>query len=376
MNEWQAAAEKALTALWGVDVSCTITDTFRDKGRNRVYRLAVTGGPVTSVILKACLGDEENPYVLGDDAPWRAFRRFCNEWTGCAMLAPLGLGPTAYTGDAERGFYVMEDLGAGETLADKLTGDDPVAATAALLAYAHTLGELHAATQGQEAHWNELRRARGGTIFPEADSWRNEGAGFRGVCERHGLMLPTGFDADLMRISDAVDHPGDYRVFTPADCCPDNHYLRDDRVIFFDCEGATIRHALLDTAYFLAPFPTCWCTSRLPDGMPERLLTTYCQHFTGGPDFDEQLTLALAAWVLPTLTWKRAGDWEKEDHKWGLVTLRQRHLYRLENLLARPNLTTLLPCLAGVTEKLYGVLKARWTDLEPIPLYSAFRRER
>jgi hypothetical protein len=30
-----------------------------------------------------------------------------------------------------------------------------------------------------------------------------------------------------MRISDAVDNPGD-TVFTPADCRPDNHYLRDD----------------------------------------------------------------------------------------------------------------------------------------------------
>ncbi len=78
MNEWQVAAQDALGALWGPGVSCTITDTLRDKGRNRVYRLAVTGGPVATVILKASLGDEKNPYVVGDDAPWRAFRRFCN----------------------------------------------------------------------------------------------------------------------------------------------------------------------------------------------------------------------------------------------------------------------------------------------------------
>jgi hypothetical protein len=173
----------------------------------------------------------------------------------------------------------------------------------------------------------------------------------------------------------AYDGPGlRPDAFTPADCCPDNHHLRDERVIFFDCEGATMRHALLDAAYFVAPFPTCWCTSRLPDGLPERLLAVYREHFPGPPDFDEQLTLALAAWVVQTLTWKWAGDWEKDDHKWGLVTLRQRHLHRLENLLARANLAALLPRLAEVARELYGILKARWVDLEPMPLYPAFTR--
>src|SRR5580700_33013 len=106
MNPWQTAAEKALTSLWGTDVSCTTTDTLRDEGRNRVYRLAVTGGPVASVILKASVGDEKNPYTLGDDLPGRPFRRFCSEWAGCAMLGPLGFGPTAYAGDSEHGFYL------------------------------------------------------------------------------------------------------------------------------------------------------------------------------------------------------------------------------------------------------------------------------
>lgn len=58
---------------------------------------------------------------------------------------------------------------------------------------------------------------------------------------------------------------------------------------------------------------------------------------------------------------------------WGLVTLRQRHLHRLENLLTRPNLTSLLPSVAQVAEELYGILKTRWADLEPMPLYPAFQ---
>ena len=146
-------------------------------------------------------------------------------------------------------------------------------------------------------------------------------------------------------------------------------------MIFFDCEGARMRHALLDAAYLLAPFPTCWCMSRLPSGLPERLLAAYREYFPGGDDSDEQLTLVLAGWVMLTLTWDWAGKWEEEDHTWGLVTLRQRHLHRLENLLARPNLPTILPSVAQVAQSLHGILKARWADLEPMPLYPAFRGE-
>ena len=375
-EKWQSAAQQALQALWGEAITCTITDTFREQGRNRVYRLAVENGPMASVILKASLGDDENPYVVGDDAPRSAFGRFCNEWAGCGMLGPLGLGPVAYTGDPERGFYLMEDLGAdAQSLADRLTSDNSKGAEEALFAYARSLGELHVATQGSAAQWDELRQARGGaaTKPPVPGEFLSEVAKFGEIAEHHGILLPIRFATELARISAAVESPGDYLAFSPTDCCPDNHALRGERVVFFDCEGARMRHALLDAAYLLAPFPTCWCTSKLPEGLPERLIAAYREHFPGGDDFEEQLTLILAGWVLLTLTWKWAGNWEEEDHTWGLVTLRQRHLHRLKNLLARPNLVALLPGIALVAEELYGILKTRWADLGPMPLYPAFK---
>jgi hypothetical protein len=375
-NGWQTMAQQALQKLWGEKVTCTITDELRTEGRNRVYRMTVTDAPVSSLIFKASLGDENNPYVVGNDTPWSAFSRFCNEWAGCEMLSPLGLGPIAYTGNIEDGFYLMEDLGQGESLADRLTGRDPKATTAALFAYARSLGELHAATQHQDARWLELRQKLGGTAALRAisDSWQKDVSAFSALCERHEVGLPTGFDLEMARIGNILEQPGKYLVFSPTDCCPDNHYLRGERVIFFDCEGATTRHALLDVAYLLAPFPTCWCTSRLPAGLAEHLIAAYQEYFPGGADFDEQLTLALASWTISTLTWDWAGNWEEQDHTWGLVTLRQRHLHRLENLLARENLKGLLPSLNEVTQGLHGVLKSRWTDLEPMPLYTAFQR--
>ena len=85
-NEWLAAAAETLGALWGAAVSCAIDKTLRDRGRSRVWRLAVTGGPVESVILKASVGDEAQPYAVGDPTLEGAFRRLCNEWAGAAML--------------------------------------------------------------------------------------------------------------------------------------------------------------------------------------------------------------------------------------------------------------------------------------------------
>ena len=239
---WQAAAERALQALWGKQLTCTITDTFREQGRNRVYRLAVENGPVASVILKASLGDDENPYVVGDDAPRSAFARFCNEWAGCGMLGPLGLGPVAYTGDPERGFYLMEDLGAdAQSLADRLTGNSPSAAEEALFAYARSLGALHTATQGSAAQWDAQRTTRGGAATKPTSpgEFQSEVAKFGEIAERHGIVLPESFAAELARIGDAVDNSGNYLAFSPTDCCPDNHVLRGGARRFLRLRGRT-----------------------------------------------------------------------------------------------------------------------------------------
>ncbi|NJK45968.1 MAG: hypothetical protein HC933_18425 [Pleurocapsa sp. SU_196_0] len=371
--DWQSLAQALLTNLWGQGVTCTVKDALRDEGRNRVYRLELRGAPVATVILKASLGDEEQPYIVGDDAPWRPFSRFCNEWAGCDMLAPLGLGPKVYAGSLEHGFYLMEDLEGGESLADRLTGNDPVATTAALLAYARSLGALHAATRQQAARWLEVRgKLSPHTTLQPDTGFQGDASAFKSMCERYGIIPSNGFDVEIRRIEAVLLEPGAYLAFSPTDCCPDNHFLRGDRVVFFDCEGATMRHALLDVTYLLAPFPTCWCTSRLPRDLTPRLLEAYREQFVGESDFETQLTLVLATWIVRTLTWKWAGDWEVQDHQWGLVSLRQRHLHRLENLLARDNLETLLPEFARVVSELRQTLRSSWTDVQEMPLYPAY----
>ncbi len=292
------------------------------------------------------------------------------------MLEPLGLGPRVYAADIARGFCLLEDLGEGETLAERLIAEDPTAATSALFAYARSLGDLHAATSGNAARWSALlaeRGSEGGDVGPTAIPWRQAELDLPAFCSDLGIAPPPGLTADTLAIRSALDQPGDYLAFTPADCCPDNNLLRGERVVFFDCESAAMRHALLDACYFLAPFPTCWCAAALPDGLPQRLLAAYQERFAGGPDFDDQLTLVLAGWLVERLITRRLTNWLENDAPWGLSTTRQRVMALIKQLLARPNLATLLPCLAAVASELERQLSARWPDLPPMPLYPAFR---
>jgi hypothetical protein len=377
-DDWRIAAEATLSAHWGAPVACEIVATLREKGSTRVFRLTVRGGPARSVILKACLPGGDAPYVRGDPSPASAFQRLCNEWAGAAVLGPLGLGPNVYAADAERGFCLQEDLGEGQSLAPLLTGGDPAAAEAGLMAYARSLADMHRATQGMAPRWRVLLAERGSTAQEGAGHftttpWRYAAPVCTALADDLGFPAPPRLADDLETIRETMDRPGPYEVFTPCDCCPDNHFLRGERVVFFDCETARMRHALMDAAYFLAPFPTCWCCAALPGDLPERLIAAYREGFPGGPDFDDQLTLALAAWFTMALSTRAHINWLEADNPWGLSTTRQRLLEMIRRLLARPGFAALLPGLADFVGELNTRFRAGWQDVEPMPLYRAFR---
>lgn len=372
MDQLRAAAEEALSAAWGGRVSCAIIDTLPGSSRSRVYRLSVTGGPVASVILKASIGRDGGPYVARDPTPGGPFQRLCNDWAGGEMLGPLGLGPNVYAGDSERGFCLLEDLGEGETLAQRLSGSDPASATEALFAYARSLGEMHAATRGQERRWADLleeKGARNDNNGPIATPWRSAAQDIRVFCEEIGMNIPAALETDVAEIFEKIDRNSEYLAFTPADCCPENHFLRGDRVVFFDCEFAGMRHALLDAAYVLAPFPTCSCCAALPDDLPPRLIAAYREGFAGGPDFEDEMTLALAAWLTNGLMAHRFTGW---DSAFGLSTLRQRVQVLIGQLLARPNFNSVAPKLAELVADWDKLLRVRWSALPPMPKYPAF----
>ena len=61
------------------------------------------------------------------------------------------------------------------------------------------------------------------------------------------------------------------------------------------------------------------------------------------------------------------------DPKWGISTIRQRLIARLEAFAEVSESFQQLPNLRGVAERAHAVLTKRWPETEPLPLYPAFR---
>lgn len=190
---------------------------------------------------------------------------------------------------------VLEDLGPGPSLADLLLGRDPVAAETALMTWAGTLGDaLHATLchdtpeqpEGLEAGLEEMRQ----------------------LALALGVPVPPGVDDDVASIALVLARPGPWVAFCPSDTCPDNNrVLPDGSVRLFDFEGAGWRHAALEAAYCRAPFCTCWCMARLPEGMVERMEAAFLGALapTDRRDFAEAVTLAAVHYTLVQFCWFR-----------------------------------------------------------------------
>jgi hypothetical protein len=277
---------------------------------------------------------------------------------------------------------VFEDMGDGDCLADLLQGNDPVQATACLLAYAATLGRMHAATAGRAQEYQRLR-AQLGFDATQTDrgtaDWLASVAAFRDGCQTIGLEAPAAFDDAVQLVTGALRDPGPWLAFTPQDSCPDNHRFIDGQVRLFDFEGSTFRHALLDAAYGRVPFPTCWCVNRLPETLVPRFEAAYRAELVKGvPEaaddaaFGQGMVVACAGWIIRTISWNLAGVLQ-EDSRWGIATVRQRHLLRLETFAAATEQFGHLEALGAFARQLQATLAARW-PVEAMSLYPAFRQ--
>ncbi len=362
-------------------------------GRSNVMRCSVTTnreGAPSSVIVKCAQraqGPLYNPDDVSAESPALPFFR---DWLGVQFLHRVSgepfVGPRFYGGDRAHGVFVMEDLGDGGSLANLLLGSDPERATEGLLALASTLGRMHADSIGREAVFQELCSALG--LTPEQVAVQNRRESTAAVqklqdwCGLIGVQPASGLEADMEAISACLQSPDPFRAYTHGDPCPDNNRLTPDGLRLFDFEHGGFRHALIDGMYGRLPFPTCWCANRLPVFLPSQMeaayraeLATACPEANEDAVFYREATAICAHWLLTTLDWHFENTL-KEDEKWGVSSLRQRFVLRLQNFADTSEEWGHLRAFGHTAREMAVRLEALWGEsVEPMPLYPAFRQE-
>jgi hypothetical protein len=345
-----------------------------------VLRCAVEGGPV-GVVLK-----QDSRHGAGDAD---AARRFANEWAGPALLDALAadppLSPRFLGGDAAAGFVALEDLAPTGSLVEPLTGADPAAAEAALLAYADLLGRLHGATAGRI---DEYRRIRAG-IQPGGDPRAGHGRDVDRLAARvprflaeFGVAPEPGFAAELERAMARLSEPGPLLAYLHADSCPDNVAVTARGPRLLDFEHSGFGHALLDAAVVEMAFPTCWCASRVPDPVIARATAAYrdalargCPAAADDRLFDEGYTAACVFWAFRSALFDGPAAFLDGDPRWGIATVRQRNVYWADRLAGVAAARGQLPAVGATAARLAAALRDRWgPGFVELPLYPAFRR--
>ncbi|HEU4370551.1 MAG TPA: phosphotransferase [Methylomirabilota bacterium] len=371
-SDERRAAERILAEAWGEAVAVRAAEVVA--GRRHVVRLSADDGR-TAILKRSRATDSGGRW--GDEPAGLA-----SEWTALDLLGamPEPVAARLLGGDATRRLIVIEDLPPGRLLAHSLLGSDPVTAWADLVAYAEALAAVGAWSRDRAAEHAAACRRRG--LDPGGGSWWVRVIGRR----REGFLafaadlgLPTaGADAEIAEIEQILDGeiaPG----FVHGDPCPDNIVLIDGRCRLLDFERSSWGSVVLDAAYLIAPFPSCWCFAGLPAEAVGPALAAYRaglaaagQEPAHGPgrDWDRAVAAALAGWLVAR------GDtiarvWSQDsDDLWGTTTMRPRLRAWLEGFLAAPGAAA-FPALARLAGVLAEQAREAWPDVT-VPAYPAF----
>ena len=361
-EEARAAGAAALQLTWP---GCSLGEPVQLDGGPRavVVRCAVTGADVSSVVVK-----------LHVDAPGR--ESHVREPAGFEVLDGAGVPRLLAVSTTPPG-VVLADAGTGGDLADLLLGSDPVAATDGLVAWAEALAELHLSPyagmgDALRRHATRLRRP-----VPALDD-------MPGRCETAAGELPqllAGLGVTpsnravqgLAELCGLLSTDPGARAVTPADTCPDNNVLTPDGMVLLDLEGAQVRHIAWDVAYLTTPWPSCWCSWRLPEPAVLSALAAWRDRVPYGrtDPFEDDLRAVTVGWALLTTSWflPAARD---GDHTHGDVTPPRRAMLQHRLGLAAEVQDSRLLALTALCEQVLQASYDVWGHV-PLELAPAFR---
>ncbi|HEY3952337.1 MAG TPA: phosphotransferase [Streptosporangiaceae bacterium] len=366
-DEMRVVAE-LLAAAWGQHVP--VRDAEVLWGRANVVRVRLADG--RPAVVKRRPGPERG------DAPDRD-RSSADFQTELAALEylnamPEPVAPRLLGADLPAGLIVMEDLGAGATLADSLMAGDRAQVEADLAAYARSLAAMHAWTSRHPGELAALRdryaaRTGGGTRLMAALARGTRP--FLALAAELGLPA-GGVEDEIAGLGGLLAATG-FAALVHGDGCPDNVRFLGGACRFLDFETAAWGAAAIDAVFLLAPFPSCWCFARLPDDVAGPATETYRSALAAagiglGPDWQAALAAALVCWIVAR--GRVLGRLLSEDPEWGTTTMRPRLLAWLRSFLDAAGGTSELSRLAGLSAALLAELSRRWPEAE-VPDYPA-----
>jgi hypothetical protein len=380
------AAEHVLSNSLGSRIRINGIEGLSEDGRrNLLLRCFID--PIydrpSSFILKKVETENYNPEDINS---WDTMR-FFGDWVGAQFLSTISRqsdhSPHFCGGDRNLGFLILEDLGSHFSLVQPLLEQECDRADKTLLKYAARLGQMHTDTIGKAPIFRELFHSvsPNATLSPPQEAT---------LLNRHlpslltrlgdlGIHVDSDISQELETIVRTITNPGPFLAYIHADPCPDNVFDTDEALRLIDFEFGHFGHALIDAAYGRMLFPSCWCASRLPQGIMSQMEATYrAKLIQGCPEaqddrvYETALVIVCGYWLLNTLI-RHLEETLKSDRRWGISTTRQRILARLEAFINTSEEFSKFPSLRGMSSRLSETLHQQWADTPPISLYPAFQ---
>jgi hypothetical protein len=275
---------------------------------------------------------------------------------------------------------VMTDVGAGPSVADALLGHDAQDAADAVAQWATAIATLHRSTLGSREQFRAALGQRSGELLLSESRMSATVDEAAHLLEEHctnlDVSVPPHALRELRDVPRRLNGEG-AAALSPDDACPQDNVRLGDRLILVDFEGAQWRHIAWDVAYLSVPWPTCWCSWRMPSDAGERAVERYRATieaelpYVRDAQFRHDVAAAGVAWQLVSTSWFLSGalgdDPPADDPERPTPTRRAMILHRLDG--ARRS--TDLPALAELAERLRAHLVTRWGEV-PLAFAPAF----
>jgi hypothetical protein len=328
--------------------------------------LTALGGSDRSIVQRVSAG----PRTLIVKTFTEAGRGWVRESAALSVMPPEAPAPRLVAAGDAPPVVVMSDVGTGGNIADALLGDDPEAAQRAMVSWATTIAALHTSTAGTGDAFRAALAARAGVCEVPDSAIRDdlESAARKTAehCADLGVDVPDGALDELLGLAGRLGADGP-AALTPADACPDNNVWTGDDLVLVDFEGAQWRHIAWDVAYLAVPWPTCWCSWRVPDGVARVAVNAYRaaypSPYVDGPDFDRDVAAASVGWAFWSVAWflprALSGDPPPPELARRAPTRRAVILHRLA--MVRENRE--LPALAELAGRMRDALADRWGEV-------------